>query len=125
MDGVYQLLVFAHVLGLAALIGGYFAMVWGSPRSTNPAFVPSAVMLWGARAQVVTGLLIVGLGEAVVDMDYDHAKIGVKLLLALVVAALVEISRGRGRRGQSFAAGVVHAAGAVAILNAGVAVLWT
>jgi len=125
MDGVYQLLVFAHVLGLAALIGGYFAMVWGSARSSNPAFVPSVVMLWGARAQVLTGLVIVGLGEAVLDLSYDHTKIGVKLLLALVVAGLVEVTRGRGGRGQSFSTGLVHGAGVVAVVNAGIAVLWT
>lgn len=125
MDDVYQLLVFAHVLGMAALVGGYFALVWGSARAQNPAFVPSVVMLWGARIQILTGLVLVGLGEAVVGQDYDHVKIGVKLLVALVVTALVEATRGRGRRGQSFSPGLVHAAGALAVLNAAVAVLWT
>ncbi|MGB7448856.1 MAG: hypothetical protein WA892_06975 [Ornithinimicrobium sp.] len=125
MEDLYQVVVLAHVLGLAALIGGYFALVWATPRSANPAFVPSVVMVWGARAQVLTGLILVGLGEAVVDKDYDHVKIAVKLVVALLVAALVEATRGRGRRGQSFPAAVVHLAGALAILNATVAVLWT
>jgi hypothetical protein len=125
MEDLYQVVVLAHVLGLAALIGGYFALVWAAPRSANPAFVPSVVMLWGARAQVLTGLVLVGLGEAVIDRDYDHAKIGVKLVIALVVTALVEVTRGRGRRGQSFPASWVHTAGALAVLNATVAVLWT
>lgn len=122
MDVVYDLLVYAHVLGLAALIGGYFAV---AARRSGAAFVPSAVMVWGVRAQLITGLAMVGLAEAVLDYELNQVKIGVKLLLALVAAYLVEKGAAKARRGESAAPGMVHAAGAVAMLNAAVAVLWS
>jgi len=121
MDLVYDLLVYAHVLGLAALIGGYFAV---AARSSG-AFVPSAVMVWGARAQLITGLAMVGLAEAVLDYELNHVKIGVKLVLALVAAFLVEKGAAKARRGEVVAAPMVHAAGAIAMLNAAIAVLWS
>ncbi len=125
MDAAYNVVLLAHVLGLAALIGGYFALVWGQGRSHNPALVPSGVVVWGARTQIITGLIMVGLGEAVLDTDYDQTKIAVKLVVALVAAFLVESTSAKGRRGQRFATGMVHAAGGLAVLNATVAVLWT
>ena len=74
MTVVYNLFLVCHLLGMAALVGGYFAVL-GAPRI-------SEVMVWGARLQFVTGLILVGLGEAVLDKDYNHVKIGVKLLLS-------------------------------------------
>lgn len=122
MDIVYDLLVYAHVLGLAALIGGYFAL---TARSSGTAFVPGTVMVWGARAQLITGLAMVGLAEAVLDYELNHVKIGVKLLLALIAAFLVEKGAAKARRHDAVGPGIVHAAGAIAMLNAAVAVLWS
>ncbi|MGB5951788.1 MAG: hypothetical protein WBG57_04635 [Ornithinimicrobium sp.] len=125
MNSVYDVVVLMHILGLAALIGGYFSLLWALPRTSNPAFVPSVVMLWGARAQIVTGIILVGIAEVGLDAEINHAKIGTKLLVSLVVAGLVESAAAKGRRGESFAPGMVHAAGGLAIFNATVAVLWT
>ena len=108
-------------------------------------------MVWGARAQVVTGILLVGLHEMSSDPadELIRAKIGVKLAIALAVAACAEIAngrqrralgavdpdarRGRGRRegrGRTTTAvlpatGLVQATALLAILNVCVAVLWT
>ncbi|CAN5537421.1 hypothetical protein BH23ACT6_BH23ACT6_12650 [soil metagenome] len=125
MDSVYDVVVLAHVLGLSALIGGYFALMWAAPRSANPAFVPSVVMVWGARIQLITGLALVGIAEAALDTELNDVKIAAKLVVALVVAAVIESAAGKGRRGRSFAPGMVHAAGVLAIVNATIAVLWT
>ncbi len=122
MDIVYDLLVYAHVLGLAALIGGYFAL---TVRSSGATFVPSSVMVWGARTQIITGLAMVGLAEAVLDYELNHVKIGVKLVVALVAAWLVEKGAAKARRSEVVAPGMVHAAGALAMLNAAFAVLWS
>lgn len=54
-------------------------------------------LVWGARAQLVTGLILVGLAE-MDDGDVNHAKIGVKLVVAIAVAACAEIAPRRGRR---------------------------
>jgi hypothetical protein len=122
MGLLYNLLVTGHFLGLAALIGGY--LVAATLRAAGGPW-PGPVMLWGARAQVVTGLLLVGMAEMTSDDPLNQVKIGVKLIIALAVAALTEIAAGRGRRGRPVADGMVHAAGGLAVVNVLVATLWT
>ncbi len=78
---------------MAAILGGWFA------TRTSPRVHPA--MLWGARAQIVTGLILVGLAEAGIGTDgepVNHPKIGVKLVVALAVAALVEVANARQKR---------------------------
>ena len=58
------------------------------------------------------------------DDPVNHTKVGVKLLVALAVAACAEIAAGRERRGQGRPE-LVHAAGGLAVLNTMVAVLWS
>ncbi len=117
MQLVYDVFVIAHLLGMAALVGGWLVLLTGGASTT--------VMAWGARAQLVTGLVLVGLAEAVssLDEDLDHAKIGVKLVVALVAVALIEVGRGRARRGQD-ASGLIRAAGALGALNVVIAAVW-
>lgn len=121
MEFVYHLVVVSHLLGLAALVGSYLVAL---TRRGGP-LVPDQVMVWGARVQVVSGLALVGIAEAALDAEVNHVKIGVKLVVALAVAALVEITAARGRRGEAVAPALVHAAGALAILNVVVASVWT
>lgn len=120
MEFVYNLTVVAHMLGLAALVGGY--LVVATQRAD--AVAPNSVMVWGARIQLLTGLALVGIAEAALDSDLNHMKIGVKLVVSLAVAALVEISAGRTRRSQPGVGGLLHAAGVLAIINVAVASLW-
>ncbi len=119
MDFLYNLVVVLHFLGLAALIGGYLVAAVSAAR-------PNSVMVWGARLQVLTGLIIVGLGEGAgvwdaQEGDPNHMKIGIKLVIALAVVALTEISSGKAKKGQS-APALVHAAGGLAVVNVLVAV---
>lgn len=118
MEVVYNLIVVAHLLGMAAIVGGWLAVA-RDPR-------PSEVMVWGARIQVVTGLVLVGMAEAIdsLDIELDHAKVGVKLVVAIAVAACAEIARARGKRGENVAT-LVNAAGILAIVNVIVAAMWT
>jgi hypothetical protein len=136
MRVVIGVLVVLHLLGAAAIIGPWLA----APRSGRIRMA----MVWGARAQVVTGILLVGLHEMSSDPadDLIRPKIGVKLVIALAVAACAEIANGRQRRALATDAGVdapgggattavlpatglVQAAALLAILNVCVAVLWT
>jgi hypothetical protein len=114
MELLTHLVVVLHLLGLAAIIGSAVFVARG---------VPTPALVWGARAQILTGLILVGLGEAG-DDPVNHTKIGVKLLVALGVAACAEIAAARERRGQGNPQ-LVHAAGGLAVLNTLVAVLWT
>ena len=114
MELLTNVFVVLHLLGLAAIVGSAVFVARG---------VPTPALVWGARAQILTGLLLVGLNEAG-DDPVNHTKIGVKLLVALGVAACAEIAAGRERRGQGNP-NLVHAAGGLAVLNTLVAVLWT
>lgn len=116
MTVVYNIFVVCHLLGMAALVGGYFSVL-SAPRI-------SEVMVWGARAQFVTGLIIVGLGEGALDKDYNHTKIAVKLLLSLVIVALAEITRARQNKGKPNP-NLVHVVGGLAVVTVLVAALWS
>ncbi|BDZ59118.1 MULTISPECIES: hypothetical protein [Barrientosiimonas] len=117
MKVVYDILVIVHLLGMAALVGGWFAVA-ASPRV-------SALMTWGARAQLLSGVVLVGLGESASALDkvLDHNKVGLKLLIAVAVLACAEMGRGRQQRGGR-AVGLANAAGYLAVLNVIVAVGW-
>lgn len=116
MDFVYQLIVVAHFLGLAALIGG-----WIATRVGSTAISP---VVWGARVQLLTGLLLVGIAEMTTDAEFNHVKIGVKLVVSVAVVAAAEIAAARAKRGEPKPQ-LVDAAGALGVLNVLVAVLWT
>ncbi|AQA22935.1 putative membrane protein [Rhodococcus sp. MTM3W5.2] len=116
MSVVYNVFVAIHLLGMAAIVGGYFAVL-AEPRV-------SEVMVWGARIQFLTGLIIVGIGEGALDKEYITAKIATKLVLSLVVVALAEIGRAKQKRGEANP-NLAHAAGVLAIITALIAALWT
>jgi hypothetical protein len=92
MEIVYDLVVVLHFLGLASLIGG--ALVQLSARTGRTV---NLAMLHGALTQLVTGVALVGLGEAVDSLgkDVNQTKVGVKLAVVLVVTALCWIYRRR------------------------------
>ena len=116
MKVVYELLIVLHLLGMAAVVGSWFAVL------RSPRILPG--MVHGALLQLVTGLAMVGLRESGAYKDPDgtlnHAKIGVKLGVALVVAVLGWVNRRRGDAPR----GVVHTIGGLALVNVLVAVLW-
>lgn len=117
MSVLYGLLVVLHLVGMAAIVGGWLTVL-RSPRIV-------VGMVHGALLQLVTGLLMVGLAEAgAVDEPVDNAKIGVKLVVALVVAGLAWANRPR-RKPEGVSPVVVHAVGGLALLNVLIAVLWT
>src|SRR5690606_28703195 len=93
MEFLYNLTVVTHMLGLAALVRGYLVAVTHSTEG----LVPNTVMVWGARVQLLTGLILVGLAEGALDYEVNQTKIGVKLVVAIAVAALTEIAAARAR----------------------------
>ena len=115
MDFVQTLLVALHLLGMAAIVGGWFAV-----RTGGKAF-PSSIV-WGARAQLVTGIILVGLAE-MGDHKLNYAKITVKLLLALLVAAMAEIGYANSKKRKAYSQ-QLDIAGLGAVAAALVAALW-
>ncbi len=113
MDFVHDLLLFFHFIGLAALFGGLFVQVKADPRVVNNA------MLHGILTQLVTGVLLVGVLEADDAAEVNHAKIGVKLVIALVIGVLVWANRRK-----TLANGLYLGLLGLTVLNIAVAVFW-
>ncbi|MDP9319337.1 MAG: hypothetical protein M3O94_09785 [Actinomycetota bacterium] len=90
MDVLEKILLVVHLLGFAALFGGAFVQFRDDVKVVNSA------MLYGVMTQVVSGLLLVGVLEGQ-DESVNHAKVGVKLAVALVVAVLCWANRSKER----------------------------
>lgn len=117
MDFVYNLLVALHLLGMAAIVGGWIAV-----RSGRTVIAP---IVWGARAQLLTGLALVGIASAIKDDEHtvNNAKIAVKLVIAIGVLAAAEIGAARGRKGKD-TGNLLDVAGGGAVVNVLVAAIW-
>jgi hypothetical protein len=124
MEIVRLLLVVLHILGLALIIGPFLA------QASRKAGFDTRLIQIGAIAQLVTGVLLVGVREAG-DLGVDHTKVGVKLVVAVVVLVAAILA---GRKQKAAATGrgperaplpLLHAAGGLAIVNVFIAVLWT
>lgn len=111
MELLRDLLLLLHFIGFAALFGGAFVQMKGPKRVVNPA------MWHGALTMLVTGILLVGVRE-MADMDVNHIKIGIKLLVMVVVFVLVLLQRKK----EAVAPGMFFAIFGLTLLNAAVAV---
>jgi hypothetical protein len=118
MHLLHQILVLLHLIGFAALFGGWFVQL----RSAHPEV--NAAMLHGAWTQLITGILLVGVLDSgldpAVESDVNHVKIAIKLVLTLVVVVLAA----KNRKFESIPKGLWWLIGAMTLLNAALAVLW-
>lgn len=112
MDVLHAIILILHFAGVAAILGGA-AEQWRRKDAT-----PGPIVVWGARAQLITGLILVALAE-MGDGDVNHAKVGVKLVIALAVAALAEMNAKKQRVPNALVWIV-----ALAAVNVAVAVAW-
>ncbi|ABY24162.1 conserved hypothetical protein [Renibacterium salmoninarum ATCC 33209] len=115
MDFVKYLLIFLHILGGAAIVGGWFA------NFKKPTILP--IQLWGAIAQLVTGLALVCLAGAT-HAPLNYIKITVKLLIAIVVLVPAIIGFRKAQKNEPVSTGLAHAVGGMALINIAVATLW-
>ncbi|MFW2514417.1 hypothetical protein ACNI3K_11635 [Demequina sp. SO4-13] len=113
MNALRYALLILHFVGLAAILGPFLDQ-WRaqSKRITT-------VMVWGARAQIVTGLALAGVAYAGEDAP-DHVKLAFKLIVALAVAGIVEVGARRSEHVGRFWA----LAGLLTLVNIAIAVIW-
>lgn len=116
MDFVHSLLVLVHIFGAAVIVGTWVA-TFRKPTVTGWQFGSSIAML-------VSGLLLVTMNEFNPDVVVNHAKIGVKLLLALGVFVAALIGWRKQRNGQPVSTGLAHGTGGTALIAMIVAVMW-
>ncbi|MFC4554329.1 hypothetical protein [Georgenia faecalis] len=113
MATLYSVLVVLHLIGWAIVLGGTLT-------NLRPPRIAKGV-LHGALTALVTGLLLVGLASGPLDYDLNHVKIGVKLVIAVVVTALVVVA---SRRKERVTTGMVGSIAALTAVNVALAVLW-
>ncbi|MFJ1973242.1 hypothetical protein ACIO93_31755 [Streptomyces sp. NPDC087903] len=117
MDVLIHLFVGLHIVGIAALLGGFLTQLKAMGTGTAR-FVPA--MLHGALTMLVTGVILVGLNQAD-DQPVNNIKIGVKLALLIVILGLVYVKRDDEEVDRNLFALV----GLLTAANIFIAVLWT
>ena len=115
MNIVYNVMVFLHIVGAAMIVG-----IWIG-QMKKPTVHPR--QLDGAALQLLTGVAMMGLIPAL-DMDANYAKLGIKLVIALVVAVLAFIGSRKFKKGEPVSIGLAHSVGGLALLNVAIATLW-
>ena len=113
METLEHILLVVHLLGWAALFGGLVVQAGAPEKSVNSA------MRDGIGTAFVMGLALVGVLEAG-DEDVNHAKVGVKLLIGLVLLVLRLVNLRKERIPQGLRLGMI----ALVVANVSVAVLW-
>ncbi|MFJ9628786.1 hypothetical protein ACIQPR_03390 [Streptomyces sp. NPDC091280] len=117
MDVLIHLFVGLHIIGIAALLGGFLTQLKAMGQGTAR-FVPG--MLHGALTMLVTGAILVGLNQAD-DQHVNNIKIGVKLALLVVILGLVYVKRDE----ESVDKNQFALVGGLTMVNIFIAVLWT
>ena len=114
MDIVFDIVLILHFIGLAGIIGGWLATI-KAPHMNK-------AILHGAILQVVTGLLLVGLRE-MQDVDLNHMKIGIKLVVAVVILVVAVMGVRKEARAAGSTGTLATIAGVLGVVNVALAVL--
>lgn len=114
MEIVRLVLLLLHLLGFSALLGGLLV------QAKEPVKRVNSLMRDGAGTAVLAGLLLVGVLESG-DGDVNHAKVGVKLTIGIVILALVMMNLRKERIPQALWALLL----ALTIGNIVVALFWS
>ncbi|MFG2195261.1 hypothetical protein [Streptomyces sp. NPDC048639] len=117
MDIAINVFVGLHIIGIAALLGGFLNQMKAMGEGTAR-FTPG--MLHGALTMLVTGVALVGLNQAD-DQTVNNVKIGVKLAVLVVILGLVYVKRDE----EKVEKGAFGAVGLLTLANIFIAVLWT
>jgi hypothetical protein len=112
MEIVKTIFLFVHFLGLAALIGGAFVQWNAATKQASP------TMIWGARVQLITGIILLALVE-MTEQNVHHFKFALKLVVNVIVVSILESSR------KSLSNTAFQAAMGLSILNVALAMFWT
>ena len=128
MDLIRDITLILHFIGLALIIGPFMVQM---RAHSGYAF---GWVFTGSIIQMVTGLLLTGLAEMRLaddpDMSVNHAKIAVKSVVALVIFIVALVGYLKSKKltpsdNERKLLPLLHTAGALAIVNVIVAVVWS
>jgi hypothetical protein len=113
MQVAHQILVLAHLVGFAALLGGVLTQT----RHAEPEVTGS--MFWGGWAELVTGVALV-----VLALGGGGSVAWVPVTVKLVITLFLVLLLARNRRFLSIPRGLWALIGVLTLLGAGLSVLW-
>jgi uncharacterized membrane protein SirB2 len=114
VEFVRHLLVFLHLLGMAMLVGTLMLQLKaGKQAPVNKGW------LHGSALQLITGVALMLLAP-LTNADYNHMKLGIKILVLVVIGVLAVLFVTK-ERGPKWLAPVL---GGLVVLNVGLAVFW-
>jgi hypothetical protein len=116
MSILFSILVFLHIVGAAMIVGYWIATLKEPtvhPRQRDGAFL-----------QLLTGIAMMGIIPFLPDSDPNYAKLGIKLVIAVVVAVLAVIGARKVKKGEPVSTGLAHGVGGLALVNIAIATLW-
>ena len=98
MDILSKVLLIAHFVALAAILGPWLAQLGAQAKRVT------MTMVWGARAQLIIGLALAALASMNADEAGDnfHLKLGIKAAVGLAVVAFAEIGRKKDNNNNTF-----------------------
>jgi hypothetical protein len=116
VDIAYKVILVLHFVGVAMLVGGFFAQMGAKPP------LVTHWMRDGALTQLITGFALVGIAPNLdPSQTFAPAAVGTKLLIALIVTGLTLFGMRQDPEKQK---PYWAAAGALALINIVVAVFW-
>lgn len=113
MELAEHLVLFFHFLGWGALVGGLAVQLRDPEKRVN------AAMRDGVGLAVLAGLVLVGILEGG-DENVDHAKVGVKFVVGVVLLVLTMANMRKERIPNGLFWGLV----ALTLGNMAVAIFW-
>ncbi len=115
METLRGIVLIVHLIGFAALFGGWLVEALGARRITR-------IMNLGLALAAIAGLALAAPWG--IEYDLDYTKIGVKFAILLAIGALLGIGSARQKRTQSVPSAMFWLVGILTLANAVIAVLW-
>lgn len=116
MEILRHVVVYLHIIGFAVLFGAW--LVEAVARRVQF----TRLMSIGMTIAAVTGLALAAPWG--ISYELNYVKIGVKLVVLLIIGALLGIGAGKQRKTGTVPAALFWGVGILALLNAGLAVIW-
>lgn len=111
-----ELILLFHLVGFAMLFGGWLSQVVKRDYTTNLFF------RLGLGVMIISGMILALPFPEGINLDY--IKLGVKLLIALAIGGTFGVVVTHEKKTGKPSVGGFWTVGALAIINAGIAVFW-
>jgi hypothetical protein len=117
LEVLRAVVVWIHLIGFAVLFGAWVVEAWARRIRMVP------LMNIGLGIAFVAGLILAAPWG--IDYELNYVKLGVKLLVALAIGAVIGIGTARQRKGGGTTPPALFwTVGVLAALNAAIAVIW-